>query len=55
MGADTFIPFEPGDLTGADMIGFDQRILRNAPYFYHFPQFFIGNHVTFTPSDLLES
>ena len=38
VGADTFVPLQPCDLTGADAVFFDQRILGDSFFFHDVPQ-----------------
>ena len=37
MGADTFVPFQPGDLPGADIIALNKSVLGDAPLFHYIP------------------
>lgn len=51
--ADTFIPFQTGDLSRADIELLDQGILGNASLFHNIPEVIIGNH-SYQPPFLLD-
>lgn len=44
MGADTFVAFEAGELSGADVILLDKGVLGDSPLLHGFPQIVVGNH-----------
>ena len=44
VGADAFVSFQAGDLSGADMVLLDEGILCDTTEFHHFPKFIIRDH-----------
>ena len=39
--ADALVSLQSGDLSGADIVFFDQRVLRDAVFLHHAPQFVV--------------
>lgn len=44
MGADAFVPLQPGDLRRADAIGVDERVLAHTLCAHGDPKPVVGNH-----------
>lgn len=51
--ANTFIPFQAGDLPGTDAVMLDKHILRHPSFFHHSPELVIGNHKYHHPIDII--
>ena len=54
VGADAFIPLQPGELPGTDPVVLDEHILGDAPFLHHSPELVVRNHKNTTlPIDII--